>query len=178
MSSLLGGTFAIAVATGLNSDTLFVAALIEETAKLTGVALVLWYIRSRMRGPLDGLVIGFFVGLGFEVVEDALYTFTTGVTGNIGIAVLQVIARTISGFGLHNLWTAIAACGLAAFMLRGRRGAVLGLGCFAIATVLHFLWDLAPWGDNGQIAFYTTTVAVFFVASVGSTRWEKKNFQR
>jgi len=59
-----------------SSTASFVAPLVEETAKGSGL-LLLWLLSSvwlhEVDGPLDGAIYGGVIGLGFTLTEDVLY---------------------------------------------------------------------------------------------------------
>ena len=136
-----GGTVAIWVAQYANTALLsaltklglesigatIAAPLNEETTKLLGVLVVLTLLAPQRVSALRGVVIGFLVGAGFDVVENAGYAFQAaaevGAGARTGELVDAAIAsfgdRLTQGFALHALWTAIAGAGLA-FALRGR----------------------------------------------------------
>jgi RsiW-degrading membrane proteinase PrsW (M82 family) len=114
---------AVSVATGASPDdpmlgaasATFIAPLTEETAKVLGL-LLLWgasglWLRE-LDGPLDGVIYGGVVGLGFTLTEDILYVGTAMVEGGAqGFATLFVIRTVLAGLG-HASFTAIAGLGI------------------------------------------------------------------
>jgi RsiW-degrading membrane proteinase PrsW (M82 family) len=164
-----GGLFAVSIAAPINDARLAAlspdlravwgAALVGPTDEepIKGLALVLAYVISRIRarsggtgdfdGPLDGLVFGAAIGLGFGFVEDLSYGSAYGV----GVLHLRL---GFLGLGLlgHAVYTGAfgAGLGLATWSRThlGRIGwPVLGL---AVAIFLHFV-------HNGLMSFFLVT---------------------
>lgn len=157
------------------TGSLSVAPLVEEPLKLGCAALVLWGARRLLRGPLDGFVIGFFTGLGFEVFEDVTYSYNAGAaaSGDIGTVVGEIVTRTLLGFGLHNMFTAITAAALAALILGRRAGWGIALGGLVLSIAMHWCWDNIPLPLFAQLAEYAVIVAVFFVVRARCVRSDR-----
>jgi RsiW-degrading membrane proteinase PrsW (M82 family) len=103
MSAVIGATFCAGAGILLNGwaaaaqmEVLIAAPVSEEVAKLAAIVLVLMALGAGLRGPLDGLVVGYFVGVGFGVVENILYSYRAG---SVGEAWQLVIARAVTGRG-------------------------------------------------------------------------------
>lgn len=135
-------------------------ALCEESAKIISVV---WFLRDkRLRSELDGLILGAAAGMGFAALETAGYGFVAFLTGftsslstnsgtlvaiNQGIHQMNqslVLRMALAVFG-HGVWTAIVC----AAIWRDRRNSTfrLTLGViltFAMAVMLHALWDWSP----------------------------------
>lgn len=157
---------------GLESISASIAApLNEEITKLLGVLVVVTLASPRRMTPLDGLVLGFLVGAGFEAVGT--------LTDRLG-----------AGLALHALWTGITGAGLVwllgarGFTTHGRRAgraAAVAIGCLVVALALHALWDLPELSASGaaQAAFSTTlylvTVAVFLTIWLAGIRDERRS---
>ncbi len=129
------------------------APLTEEIGKTLGIVAVLLLARARMRTPMEGVMLGAYVGLGFMLVENFLYGFNATVI-NFGeyplIATLTVyFARSmLLALLSHMLLTALAGAGLAYLWRYGHRARPgLGLGLIASAFVVHALWN-SPLLDN------------------------------
>ena len=67
----------------------------EELAKGAGVLLLLTLAPQLIRSPFDGLILGAFVGLGFQISEDISYAFigAANAFGDVGAA-WETIARS------------------------------------------------------------------------------------
>jgi protease PrsW len=131
-----GGEFVSAV---------LIAPVLEESLKglaLVGI-LLLW--RHEFDSPLDGVIYGATVGLGFAMVENLLYFLS--VYGEFGRAAWQanIVLRAVV-FGLnHALYSSLTGLGISVSHLARRRtvryvGPPLGwLG----AVLLHFAHNLS-----------------------------------
>ncbi len=154
------------------------APVTEEPIKDLGVVVVLLLAATRPRGPLDGLVVGSFVGLGFEVVENVVQSVNNAITsappGHPGQwaslatdVVHEVLRRSWTG---HIVITGIAGFGIAYAMAARRRpmphrvGVAVGLVLLAFAG--HLLWNSHRFGlfyvlgQFGILAVYLWLVRV------------------
>jgi len=183
-------------------DTFFVP-ILEEAVKLGPIILFFWWLTRRGRWQpsiSDGLLLGFMVGAGFAIHEDALYArvYADGFEGDYG-AILPTVGEGVTIFrqtiiGLyHSGWTALTGMAVAAwFLLRHRsRFAFLiptvaivivlldhGLGNYVIAMrdlgALDVLWKLDL---EGRLPIYlllagvvATVVLEFYVMRVMTRR--------
>jgi hypothetical protein len=117
----------------------------EELAKGAGVLLLIVLAPKLIRSPFDGLILGAFVGLGFQISEDISYAWigAANAFGDVGAAWTTIVARTIASIPSHWMYTAIFGAGLVWFIGRpnfpARRG--LGAGLMLTAMLMHGLWD-------------------------------------
>ncbi len=148
------------------------APLTEEPMKDLGIVVVLLLASTRPRGALDGLVVGSFVGLGFEVVENVVQSVNNAISaapaGHPGQwaslatdVVHEVLRRSWTG---HMVITGIAGFGIAYAMTARRRpvahriGVAAGLVLLAFAG--HLLWNSHRFGvfyvvgQFGMLAIY------------------------
>jgi protease PrsW len=108
----------------------------EELAKGAGVLLLLTLAPKLIRTPFDGLILGAFVGLGFQISENISYAWigAANAFGDVGVA-----WSTPS----HWMYTGIFGAGLIWFVGRAdvpaRKG--LGAGLMLTAMLMHGLWD-------------------------------------
>ena len=67
----------------------------EELAKGAGVLLLLTLAPQLVRSPFDGLILGAFVGLGFQISEDISYAFigAADAFGDVGAAWATIAGR-------------------------------------------------------------------------------------
>jgi protease PrsW len=129
------------VAAGQNA--LWIAAVPEEIAKVGIIAVVA--LKSReFDEPMDGIVYGAAVGLGFAAVENFLY-----VTHNANIFAVAVI-RGVMSVPFHGALGAIAGAYIASARFGGALGAHRHYGwprarlfvlAWLIPVVLHALFD-------------------------------------
>ena len=149
---------------GINSMTsaVVVAPLVEETVK--GLALLgVFFMRRRdIDSPLDGIIYGAMVGMGFAMVENYFYFSSEFASGGFEAFGINVFYRAIV-FGLnHALFSSMFGLGIAlarltkrefikilapvfgwavAVTLHGVHNATVGLG-----DALCFIAPLADWG--------------------------------
>ncbi|MFW9242452.1 PrsW family intramembrane metalloprotease [Corynebacterium striatum] len=119
----------------------------EEISKATGVLFILLSYRELNR-PWHGWIVGACVGLGFEMVENVMYSIMGGIIHplNDWIGMLQMWGlRLVAGPGLHVLFTAMAGWGIgwAIFAANKSRMWRLGVlsGFMACAFGFHFCWN-------------------------------------
>jgi len=154
------GSFAFILATGDSLTTIATAlgweaaeaslggAWPEEIGKSLGIALILLALPRLWNRPWDGLIVGIFVGLGFELIETVQY----GAAGALedansdidGLATMWFI-RAIAGPGLHVFFSAVAGLGIGLALNHPRlsvsRRWLYGLGGTVIAFLMHFAWN-------------------------------------
>lgn len=123
----------------------------EEIAKAAGILLLLIVARSEFDSPIDGLVYGALVGLGFQIAEDYIYfIFAVAESGGALSAGLVILAFRLIVFGVwsHAAYTGLAGLGIAYAATRPDRPRstrlAVALGLFALAVTMHFLRN-APW---------------------------------
>lgn len=125
----------------------------EEVGKSLGVALILLALPRLWNRPWDGLLVGVFVGLGFELIETVQY----GAAGALEDANSDVdgllfmwFVRAVAGPGLHVFFSGVAGLGVGLALLHPRLTTpmrwALGLGGPFAAFVMHFLWNYS-WPD-------------------------------
>ena len=103
-----------------NASATFVAPLVEEPAKALGLLAIYVLARRRVHethGPLDGVVYGGIIGLGFTLTEDIMYIIgaasEAGGAGFIGVFFVRTI---LLGFG-HATFTALTGLGFGMFVI-------------------------------------------------------------
>lgn len=122
------------------------APIVEETSKGLGIIVVILLVGSRLRSPYEGMVLGAFVGLGFQVFEDWLYTVNAAEL-NFGENDFQAVfgtflMRGVAGLFSHAMYTAIVGAGIGFIASReGPRRIGLGVGLILAAVLLHSFWD-------------------------------------
>jgi RsiW-degrading membrane proteinase PrsW (M82 family) len=156
----------------------FSAPIIEESAKAAGIVLLIVMAPQLVRSAYDGLILGAFVGLGFQVVENWWYT-VQGSAADLGenqtASVLQtVISRGImTGLFTHALYSAVFGMGLV--WLIGRppgepRRVGRGLAFILFAVLAHGMWDGAAVNGGGAPLLLVVALAEIVVIVVGE-RW-------
>jgi RsiW-degrading membrane proteinase PrsW (M82 family) len=162
---------------GTIETTLFFVAIPEETAK---IAIIAWIaLRSRdFDEPMDGVVYGTAVGLGFAALENIFY-----LAGDADWALLAIM-RGLLTVPFHGALGAIAG----AYIARARFGGALGansrdhyrrprllLLAWLIPVVLHAAFDTATFSlanssDLGALAFLLLMAVVSIGAIVFAVR--------
>ena len=120
----------------------FFAPIIEEIAK--GLILILIFVlwRQELDSPLDGLVYGALVGMGFAMVENVLYYQSAFAAGGQTVWNSTVLIRGVI-FGLsHAFYTSLTGLGIALARLSPSRSVrilapLLGLGAAIFFHALH-----------------------------------------
>jgi len=97
------------------SSATFLAPLTEECSKALGLGL-LWIVSAlwlkEVDGPLDGVIYGGVVGLGFTLTEDILYGAAAAADGGVaGFATIFTIRTVMAGLG-HASFTALTGLGI------------------------------------------------------------------
>jgi RsiW-degrading membrane proteinase PrsW (M82 family) len=141
------------------------APFVEESSKYIGLILLFLLARNHVRSAYDGLLLGAFTGLGFQLFENFQY-MTNAVVDNFGASPVQdvtsvFVMRAGTGLWSHALYTAIAGAGLGYFIgatdrSRGHRFAVAA-GLLLVAMVIHGSLDAVA--AVGPVAIPFTVIA-------------------
>jgi protease PrsW len=164
----------------------------EELAKGAGILLLLTLAPRLIRSPFDGLILGAFVGLGFQISEDISYAWigAANAFGDVGATWATIIARSVASVPSHWMYTGVFGAGLIWFIGRPDVPARkwLGGGLMLTAMLMHGLWDAsaAIASDNvisivpGIVAFVLISVFVWvYENSVGIERkWMREVMAR
>lgn len=122
----------------------------EESLKLIGVALLMLIVRGRIRSIAAVMALGALTGLGFQIVEDLVYTINEAARYSSPDELVPVLRMfflrgVISGLWSHAAYTAVAAFGIGWFVARPERPLATRLlvvaAAFAAAWGLHFCWN-------------------------------------
>jgi protease PrsW len=120
------------------------AATNEELLKTLGLVVLVLLPMTRLRNTLDGWFYGVMIGLGFQVVEDFIFTVNQSTT--LDQVVSFFIQRGFfAGLWAHAVYSGIVGIGVGYFVSRKDRSLAnrLGvvIGTFVITWLFHFLWD-------------------------------------
>lgn len=150
-TKLFGEDWAAAWQAGLT------APFVEESAKAAGFLLLMGLASRLVRTVNDGLILGAFIGLGFQVFEDTLYA-TNGAAANFGTdqvhgALGTIWLRVATGFVSHPLYTALCCAGLVYLIgtVAQPRRVGRGLLFLAAGVLSHLLWDSVTGLANGGL---------------------------
>lgn len=174
----LGGTTALAIAMQGNTaleqvwsavlkpETLaawsaaLTAPIIEEAAKAMCAAVILVLCASVFNRVSHALLVGMFVGFGFDIMEDLGYASSSAITSldsDLAGAGGQLGIRIFTAFPAHWSYTALTAVGVLLLLgsfanpdqwTAGRRLA-LAAGLLASGPLMHFIWDSPVLMDTG-----------------------------
>lgn len=117
--------------------------VVEEGAKAAALIVVLLLARDELRSPLDGIVYGALVGIGFAMTENFSYLTLAALQGGPAGLWRGVYLRAVLGGPVHATFTAMTGAGLVQALLHGRLGARLvaaSAGVFA-AVGEHVIWN-------------------------------------
>ena len=123
------------------------APFVEELAKASGLILLLLLAPRLIRTAFDGLLVGAFLGLGFQVFEDVIYGINSAYQGfgadAVGATSRTSVMRVVVGVTSHWTYSAIFCAGLIYAIGRPDEPRRLGRGLFLMlsAMALHGLWD-------------------------------------
>jgi RsiW-degrading membrane proteinase PrsW (M82 family) len=142
-SKLAGGDFAGVWGPGMT------APFTEELSKAAGVLLLMAAAPRIIRTPYNGFILGAFVGLGFQLMEDVTYAGNSAMAmfgvDQEPLATASVATRLATGIVSHALYTALT--GAAVVWLLGPRRVrnyAWGIGALVAAMASHCVWDAAP----------------------------------
>ena len=148
------------------------APVTEEFSKGIGLVLLITLASRVIRTTFDAFILGAFIGLGFEVVEDLLYvTQSAGAqfgTDPFRSAFFVLVLRLVTGVAGHLAYSAIFATGL--FLLIGspaqRRRVLPGVGLMLLAMLFHSAWDSVS-GILGPFVDWSIVLELGIMAAVG-----------
>ncbi|MDV8069097.1 PrsW family intramembrane metalloprotease [Rhodococcus sp. IEGM 1366] len=146
------------------------APFVEETAKGIGIVVLLALAPRLVRTATDGLLLGAFIGLGFQTSEDFLYS-VVGATQGFGAhqtdgLIGSIALRAYSDIVSHPLFTALFCAGVIYLIgtpaqpRRIRRG----LALIVAPILIHGVWDsmLALAGGNSSIVLVVMVGDIIF----------------
>jgi protease PrsW len=117
---------------GLLAYSVLAIGPIEELSKLLPFVLIVLRMKA-FDEPMDGIIYASFIALGYAAAENVHYLqFLTP---------LEAVARGFAGPVIHILFASIWGHWIGRAFLAGRSILVCGLEGFAIAAVLHGIYD-------------------------------------
>jgi RsiW-degrading membrane proteinase PrsW (M82 family) len=140
----------------------------EETLKALGLLLLVLIAAAEIDTPIDGLIYGAFIGLGFQIVEDFQYLTNPAFAGN-GFSQTHVVWELflvrglVGGIWSHAAYTGLVGLGIGYLVSRPdvprARRIALAVLAFAGAWAMHFVWN-SPWLENVVAGgFWRTIIA-------------------
>lgn len=159
--------------TGLDralADAFLLTATLEEFAK--GTALLVAILNARqLDEPLDGIVYGAAVGLGFASVENALYVAQVG---DPQLALLRGGTSTLAHLATTGVFGFLLAC---ARLSRGRDRLIYAACAFPNAWIYHGCYDVflfAPGGELAWISLACVLPLLFTIVGL-AIRWSHRH---
>jgi protease PrsW len=181
--ALYGKTFGQVWA--LNWGAGLAAPFTEEWAKGSGLLLLIAMAPRQVRTAFDGFILGAFIGLGFQIIEDITYAMTSAGTqfgaNQVGASIGTIILRMVSGVAAHILYSAIFCAGLVYLIGRPAepRKVARGLLLIAIPMLLHGTWDsLAAIAGPSALKLFGLLTATIVIALVIVVRVYKSTVKR
>jgi RsiW-degrading membrane proteinase PrsW (M82 family) len=120
----------------------------EELLKVCGVVMIVLAAPQVIFGPLDGLIYGALIGLGFQVTENVIYGLNnivlSGATNPAQAVLNSVLVRVgTTGLGSHWTMTAVGGAGIGYLVGRSRHGGPVlpAIACLPLAISMHLLFD-------------------------------------
>lgn len=122
----------------------------EEFLKTTGIILLVLVARTQFLSPLSVVVTGAMVGLGFQIVENIVYSTNAAASAvnddQVGPVLATLMTRGfLCGLWSHSVYSAIAGFGVAQFMFRRHEPMAMRIGrfllFFGLAWSLHAIWN-------------------------------------
>lgn len=172
---LLGGIIGVLAAAFLHplmiiligSRSFLVGSLIEELAKL--IALIVLFTNTSYAKKRQGILLGASVGMGFAILENLGYIFTTFLETFSFDAVLftALIRGVLAPFG-HGTWSAILGGSL--FFDSSKKHWHISLQVvftYLLVSVLHFLWNYISSYLVIRSSFILVVLAQIFLVILG-----------
>lgn len=122
-----------------------IAPVVEESVKGLALLGILFWWRHELDSPLDGIIYGAMVGMGFAMVENVFYFLGVYDEGGMSAWGTNIVLRALI-FGLnHSLYTSMTGLGIAVARL-SRSGFVrffAPIGGWSLAVLIHAIHNLS-----------------------------------
>jgi protease PrsW len=149
------------------------APVVEELGKGLFLVAVVIFRHAELNGPLDGIIYGALVGIGFAFVEDIVYYLQSLQSGQLGVT---FFLRGVIGPFAHPLFTAATGLAIGIAVTTRRPGVrilapILG---FLAAVVMHGIWNGSTfWGGNGFLVAYSAIFLPLLVVILAVAVWAR-----
>ena len=150
----------------------------EEWSKAFGLILLIAMAPRVVRTAFDGFILGAFLGLGFQILEDISYVQNAAGSrfgaDQVGATTVTFLMRISTGVAGHILFSAIFCTGLVYLLGLPEQPRRIGRGLLLclVAMGIHGVWDSegaivdAVFGANGIYVMPLLMVAVPVVALI------------
>lgn len=163
-------------------ETVLEAPVIEEFAKGLGILVLFFAVRRTFDGPIDGLVYGATIAIGFAFTENLQY-FGLAINhdGGLGGDVAQVfLLRAILSPFAHVMFT--ACTGLLLGFAARRTGGFGAIGYFVLglipAALLHGFWNSAGYWATDWFRYYVLVQLPLFIIAIVAVAGLRRHEQR
>jgi RsiW-degrading membrane proteinase PrsW (M82 family) len=155
------------------------APIVEECAKGAVILGLLRVRRHELDGPIDGIVYGALVALGFAMTENILYYAGAAVQGGAPGLIGTFVLRGIFSPFLHPMFTAATGIGLgyAAIARRSAARILAPAGGLAVAILLHGVWNAAA-EEHRVIDVYLFIMLPVFIGILVVAAVERRRIKR
>ncbi len=155
----------------------------EELLKYLGVIVLVLIAKTQFRSILSAMAMGALVGLGFQIIEDMIYSINNALTAEsaeeVGPAASLLLVRgVLSGFWSHPLYTTVTAFGIGYVLTRPHESLakrlLVAAGAFAIGWFLHFFWNsplVIDWASNPALIFAVVIGKGLLILIVAAVMW-------
>ena len=156
------------------------APIVEEFGKGLGILILFWAVRSHFEGPVDGLVYGSMIAVGFAFTENIQY-FGLALTtdGPAGVSEIFFLRGILSPFA-HVMFTAFM--GILLGMASRRTGAFGAIGYFVLglipAILLHAFWNGMSFIVSDFYLYYVVVQVPLFLIAVAIVMFLRRQEQR
>ncbi len=142
----------------------------EEILKSLGIVALILLARRQLNSLMDGVIFGAFVGIGFQEVENVVYSLNAvagAETNSLGpVWQVFVLRGLLSGLWSHAVYSAIVGAGIAYTVLRRDRPMTVRVAAAALGFLggwsAHFLWNSPLFTDvlSGAGGGYGTVLSM------------------
>lgn len=143
------------------------APIVEEAAKGFGILLLFWAFRRHFDGPVDGIVYGAMVAVGFAFTENIQYFGLALSSVDGGVGETFFLRGILSPFA-HVMFTTCIGAVLGYASRRATPAA--GFGYFLLglipAIALHALWNGAAFFVTNFYAYYVVVQVPLFLTAL------------
>jgi hypothetical protein len=153
------------------------APFVEELAKGSGLILLLLLAPRLIRTAFDGLIVGAFLGLGFQIFEDVIYGINSAYndfgSDAVGASARTSVMRVVVGVTSHWTYSAIFCAGVIYLIGRPDEPRRVGRGLFLMVSAmgLHGLWDATGGLANISTILFPITYLFVPTALLGLFVW-------
>jgi len=150
------------------------APFVEETAKGIGIVVLLALAPRLVRTVTDGLLLGAFIGLGFQTSEDFLYSISGSMQGfgahQTDGLVSSIATRTFSDIVSHPLFTALFCAGVIYLIGTPAQPRRIGRGLALIVApiLVHGIWDSLVALAGGNATLVTVIMVGDFIFALAA----------